>query len=780
MPIIGNNSTSTQQKPRQSRSINKKISILDKKVDSLYKDIYTTRTDNKRNIDSILGSIDDTIDKLQGIDNSASGMTELLRRVDNMSRTNTDKMISSVQDLFSNENLIGNIMMSDDINRFIKAQNYNYDLICKYLPRLQDALDIKKDNVLCADSFEREFLTPQSPSISKDEIDKFNFNADKLEREYDLSNFLEETYERTSKYGEDFIYIVPYTEAFKRVLRRSQQARVAGLGLSPNATLFEGYTPEKNVVVDKFTKSKEFISFTKGISGEPGELAKLAEADLPELGGVNLYFNYSGIVNNVVEEYVIVDEAARDSNGGLTSVFNDVIAKRGKMPMSLSGISNDGLVLDKTLDKDPDKVDKDILGAVLERLPRENVLPLYIGKKCMGYYYFEFAEDPTACGFCGGHHSTPGLSNGNKYHYEMSETQQELAMRYISAHIAQAIDAKFINANKDLKEEIYAILRYNEKFDMSRTNNIGVSFIPAEDIIHSYFKMDWNTHRGISDLQNALIPAMLYILLYLTDIIGKITRSNDKRVYYVKQNVEQNIARTMMNVVAQIKKGNFGIRAIESMNNILNIVGKYNDFIIPVGPSGEPPIDFQVMQGQDIQTPTDLMQAMEEAAVNTIMPMELVNATYQQDFATRYSMSNTRFLRNILTRQRKTQKIFTNIYTPLYNYNYNETFPEVKVILPPPLFLILQNNSTLIDNVSGMADKISEIEITGDDENTDKVKTEFKKLYIRKNLSTYLSYDMIDRLIDQAKVAVKTIEKPVVEENPENDEEINDVMDDSL
>ena len=80
---------------------------------------------------------------------------------------------------------------------------------------------------------------------------------------------------------------------------------------------------------------------------------------------------------------------------------------------------------------------------------------------------------------------------------------------------------------------------------------------------------------------------MLYILLYLTDIIGKISRSTDKRVYYVKQNVEANIARTMMNVVQQIKKGNMGMRQIESMNNILNIVGKYNDYIIPLGPSGE-------------------------------------------------------------------------------------------------------------------------------------------------------------------------------------------------
>ena len=137
----------------------------------------------------------------------------------------------------------------------------------------------------------------------------------------------------------------------------------------------------------------------------------------------------------------------------------------------------------------------------------------------------------------------------------MAEEQRELAMRYICAKISSGIDTHFINSNKDLSEEIYAILRYNDKFDATRTNDIGITFIPAEDIIHCYFKLDETTHRGISDLERSLVPGMMYMLLYLSSIIGKITRGNDKRVYYVKQNVETNIARTMMNVVQQIKKG---------------------------------------------------------------------------------------------------------------------------------------------------------------------------------------------------------------------------------
>lgn len=783
--IQQDNSANSEQNKRQSRNINKKIDILDKKIDSLYKDIYISRTDNRKNLDDIINSIDDTIDKLQGVETSASGLTELLRRVERQDKTNTGKFLSSVTELFENENLVGSVIINDETHQFIRSQNYNYDLICKYLPRLQDALEIKRDNVLCSDNFDKEFLVPQSPSVSKKEIDAFNSNVDKIEVKYDMSEFLDDTYMNTSKYGEDFIYVVPYPVAFKRMFDRARKRQYAPTALSPT-TVFEGYEEVKDVICEKFNGTEEFKTFGKSIEDKlEGSLSETLK-DLPEFGAINLYFNPTNMIESSVEEIAVFENQSQverfkslysvyESGSGLTSVFNDAIAKDSK-GNKIGTLYNDGFVLDKNLDRDPDKIDKNMLGAVLERIPRENILPIYIGKRCLGYYYFEFADDPSACGFCGGHHMLPGLGMTNgKYTYDMTEDQKEMAIRFIASKISDAIDTKFINANKDLKEDIYALLRYNEKFDIGRTNNVGVTFLPAEDIIHCYFKMDWNIHRGISDLENALVPAMLYILLYLTDIIGKLTRSVDKRVYYVKQNVEQNIARTLMNTVNQIKKGNMGIRQIESMNNILNIVGKYNDYLIPVGPSGDPPIQFDIMQGQDIQTPTDMMDKMEEAAVNTIMPYELVNATYQQDFATRFTMSNTRFLRTIFTRQRKTEGFFEEIYTRVYNYEFGTKYLNIEITLPPPLFLVLQNNSQLIDNISQMADKITDVEMIS--EKDEEIKPEFKRLYIRKNLSNYLDFAMIDRLIAQAKVNIETAKDPAVEETDENPE---DMMNDEL
>ena len=761
-------------------SINKKLDLLDQKLDGLYKDIYITRPDNKQNLDQMIDNLDNVIDKLQGSDSSVSGMSELLRRVDKTSESNTKKMISSVQDLFENQNLVGSLLMNDSIHSYIAGQNYNYDLICKYLPKLLDALEIKRDNVLCSDNFSKNFLNPKSEKSSKDEVSRFNINVNKIESEYDISEFLDETYMNTSKYGEDFIYIVPYHTAFERLFRKSNyRINSARVG---QATLFEGYTGGQDKCLNEnFQKSKEFISFVEENSTEEMK-------DFPEFGSVTLHFNTSNIIQSTVNEYAVLREKADlEKFESISHIFESKAvneAKTMRMDSMFQGLgkrdkkakerylNTDGLILNSDLSRDPTKLDDNFLGAVVERIPRECVLPIYIGKKCLGYYYFEFAEDPNACGFCGGHHTTPMLGNGSKLQYDMTEQQEELAIRYISSRISSSIDTKFINANKDLKEEIYAILSYNEKFDISRSNDIGITFIPAEDMVHCYFNFDENTHRGISDLARAVTPAMLYILLYLTDIIGKITRSTDKRVYYVKQNVETNVARTMMNVVQQIKKGNMGMRQIESMNNILNIVGKYNDMIIPMGPSGDAPIQFEVMQGQQIETPTDIMEKMEEAAVNTIIPFEFVNSTYQQDFATRFTMSNTRFLKTIYTRQRKTEKFFSKIYTKIYNYEFGENIKEIEIILPPPTYLISTNNSQLIDNINQMADKIIESEM---DSESDEIKQEWKRLYLRDNLSTYIDFDRVERLVELARLNVEAKKNPAAD-----DGEMADVMDDEF
>src|SRR5574344_2696160 len=184
------------------------------------------------------------------------------------------------------------------------------------------------------------------------------------------------------------------------------------------------------------------------------------------------------------------------------------------------------------------------------------------------------------------------------------------------------------------------ILKNNENNNISRLNKMKVTFIPPDDMEHVYFKMHDETHRGISDLHKALFPATLYSAMYITNCIWTMTRSQDKRVYYVKQNVDTNISKTLLTTINQIKKGNMNIRQIENINHIMSITGRFNDYVIPRNSSGDSPIDFEVLQGQTVEFKTELMTILEEMAINsTDVPMEIIQMRQSAEFATQLTMS---------------------------------------------------------------------------------------------------------------------------------------------
>ena len=212
----------------------------------------------------------------------------------------------------------------------------------------------------------------------------------------------------------------------------------------------------------------------------------------------------------------------------------------------------------------------------------------------------------------------------------------------------------------------------------------------------------------------------------------------------MKQALDTNTAQSLLNVVSTIKKGNFGVRQMESVNNILNIVGRFNDFVIPVGPSGDAPIQFDTQPGQQFDFPDQLLNNLEESAVNPVVPIEIVNSSTGMDFAVRYTMTNAKLLREVLKRQFKVEDFLSEIFTKIYRFEYDENV-EIEVMLPPPAFLSMTQSTQLINSASQYADTIVEIEMAGE---SDEAKQMFKKRVIRKMIPSYLTDEEIKEIKD--------------------------------
>jgi hypothetical protein len=669
-------------------------------------------------------------------------------------------------ELFADNNIVNSLSINQDVNRYIQAEDFQYDMVCKYMPSLETALEIKRDNVLSSDNFTKDFLNIEATTISDERVKIFNDNAKRVQQKYKFQDICEEMYERAAKYGECFLYIVPYNIALQRLIRRRSMFGSTGFVRSfAESTRGRKTKPQSTVIYESANPDAELKAALKEVNlkgqncsvnlifDDSAILAEAVEAKESAMKVSNMSRSQS-----LSEAYNVLQEA-KGEDPAVT--FDSVYSKKSSKSGLDSGI-NDGLTITGgrgiyTGGKD-DKIDE-MNGCVVSFIERGDILPIYMDNLCVGYYHFTFNQynDENCCqhGFSGG--TTPAIGNQRGSTMDADMTN-DMLLSYIAQRISDNIDAHFINANKDLREEIYAILKYNDKFSaMNGTNDITVSFLPADDVFHFYLKFDQKRHRGISAIKKSIIPAMLYCLLYLTNTIGQVTRAQDKRIYYVKQNVETNVARTLMNVINQIKRGNMGMRQIQSMNSILGIVGKYNDHVIPVGQSGDPPIQFEVMSGQNVDTPTELMERFENSAVSsTDVPYEFVQSVNQVDYATRFTMSNSKFLRRVYKEQRICQDAFSYVFTRIYNYEYNENERKIKILLPAPAFLSMTNTEQLVSNTKNYISAIAEVELANEDDN---VKNEFTKIMMRSMLGNYIDYDAVDEAITQAKMKVVTSDK---------------------
>lgn len=797
----GRRTPTPDELPIVSMDTNKKIAgSIQANIDDLYKNTYFTNNDNSKYIDSIKRKMDDDleglIDKAKA-QNGGTNMADLYART--LARNDTDSL-NEIRSALEDETVLADIMDIYSQNALVRDLDREIDTVCKYMPKLDEALDIKKDNVLSADHFNDDAVrisieNVAGAGITNDNNNKSEADGSDLElfaRKYDLEAFRNELYSKTAKYGEQFVYIVPYKKALEKLIARTDGASLLSEeGILTEESINEGLQSINETLSFRYTNTDE--SKLKSFGAQ--DLYDLSESTLSdssleglksnniEYSGLDIEINKTGVIPGIIaqecnmrrifsETVSLFGEeslgSARNAYLSNSLYFKNINKKLKKAAQggTLEGptsLADDGL---KDLDeptKANDAEQLEIPGAVFEILEHDRVKPIYINNTCLGYYYIEMndpnggnaEEQMTFTSTLGGMRprrtARENEANGG------TSTQDNEVLMKIARKIAQRIDKKFINSNQDIAKEIYTVLKYNAD-NNGKTTKLRISFIPPSDIIHSYFELNKKTHRGVSDIVKSLFPAKLYTCLYISNTIALLTRGYDKRLYHVKQTIDTNITSVLLNVINQIKRSNFNLRQIENMNNIMNVTGRFNDLVIPQNANGESPVSFEIMPGQNVEVKTEFMNMLEEMAVNqTGVSLEMVNSRYQESTATHLTMSNARFLIKVYARQKLYEPILSAIYTKLYQYEYN-TNSIIKVELPPPIMLNFTNTSQILSMSQELIQNIVQMKF-GTTQN-EQEKLAFTSLLMEYYYDSFLPMDKINAMADKAK-AKTAANKPV-------------------
>lgn len=810
---MANEDKNTQRVNRRIQNI---AANVQKNMDDLYRSTYFSSPKAANSIDSITQSINDNIDGIVSRNMNTTGMPSisvLYSRIFSKSgntpveNLGNNKIINGIQSMFEDPMMMDDLYSTFMSNRFLKELDDEIDTVCRYFPDLEEALEVKKDSVLSADHFSKDFLTIKFPTDGDN--DKLSTRIAEMKKKYDLQRKAEEIYVDSAKYGEKFVYIVPYSTAITRLLATKPQTSLNKPYVRQESVVTESeiykaaesFAEHFSLTIDNsrcvisdntssVQSSKACMMTESVITDRVGnKTTKMVETPIlqpNESFKLNIEINNSGIIDSAITEVAqstrvkksmpqsLSESFASQVNNGSHIHETNTPQAKGNLNFDnvLKSTVNDGLIASNVKDQDISKYQVKAPGAVVKYLKREFVIPIYIEQSCAGFYYIEFRSKDGMAEMNGFRNllTDPMVASGseNRVNFNnIDSTRQEETLKYVAGQLSQFIDKKFVNNNQDLSKEIYEILKFNDLYNSPSIDMIKVTFVPPEDIHHCYFTFDEDSHRGISDLAKGMIPAKLYSSMYITNSIGIMTRGQDKRAYYVKQSVDTNIAQTLINVINQIKMGNFGIRQFNSINNVLNITGKFNDYVIPQSQSGESPVTIDVIPGQNYDVHTDLMDILHDMAIDsTGVPNEIIQTRRSVDYAMQLSMSSSKFLRTVYKRQEAYQKYLSRMITCIYNFEYGENV-ELDVILPPPVFLNMANTNQLITNTKDFVDSIIDVELAT--EKDEAVKAEYRDRLFMHYIGTHIDISAHKTILDQARLEVKKRqdESQVQSEQPE-------------
>lgn len=798
----------SKKRPIRFNLINKLAGRVQDNLTDLYMHTYYSDPTNHQQLQALKTNVSSSIKSIMDTNSDNIGEPNITRLYERLflNSQQDSQTVKEFEKIFGDNDFVNNLANSYLDNRWVRAIDSEIDEVLKYMPKLEEALQTIRDNVLSSDSFSKDYLNLESHfGISNDDTSQFSRNIDELKKKYNLLQLMSEIYYEISKYGEVFVYCVPYTKAIQKLLdaKNSNNIVMMKTNYTESKIIIESATgtdyvdlKSPNVPVNDYGGDINLnVQVESGLISSIVEAEKIARDKKKSVKMSSLteqYLMEKGIIDsdgqpiNEAKSFHLEAETIDIRNDGKPYNFSNVmdhdLNMNGKLPVhhNFDHTLDDNLELPNDIDPsseglvNPQKQNKKINemnGCIIKKLKRERVTPIILNDICLGYYYFEFDNNQgifderyTTTGMV---NTITGLMNSNRdENFDMLQRREEL-LRTIASQLADKIDTEFINNNQDLKKEIYHILKYNDDFNHAAAmhNNIRVSYIPPEDIHHMYFKLDEETGRGVSDLKLSLIPAKLWVAIYITNCLAIMTRGNDKRVYYVRQSVETNISKTLLKTINEIKKSNFGIRQVENINSVLNVTGRFNDYIIPRGSDGQSPIEFEVMQGQQVEIKTELLNLLEESAINpTNVPIEIIQNRQSPDYAMQLTMSNSKFLRFVYSRQSDIENIFAPFITKVYDIEFLCS-DRVEVVLPPPLFINVTNTNQLIVNTNDYCENIANI-VMGDEQN-EAIKAKFiKKLKIY-HLGSYIKMDVIESIENQAR---QEMTKDIVS-NPESIEQ---------
>lgn len=641
--------------------------------------------------------VNDTISSLiqQDAESSNSDIVGTLEKYYNSQGDKSKEAFRQIKESLTNMDSANDIYKYySEINATI-SKHEDLNIIVNLIPQLGDAVNTIVDTILSPDDFTKPVvlnLTSAGEALKDD--DKFNKETREILKDYKYNKELKEIVRRTVIQGKHYVSAIPYSRAFQNIL----EDKNVKLEKMKMRSLTESFKPEKEgdtvISLLESTLVEELNESYGKVKGDAISNSIIETAD-------SVIFTEG--IDSIIDKESL-SEALKDTNtrvkGKNIKNIQDKLNVNGKV--STDGFAAIGTSNTKETDTSALK------GCILKQLDIRKLIPLEIEDICLGYYYIDSDDSQQALRKSFNPQQWAQQIKKKANENNIANTVEK-AYDNLARLILQRMDKKFLEKNAHVKEEVYGILRYHQV--LHNRNAVKVTYLRPDEV-HKFEISD-----GKSVLENVLFFAKLYLGLFLANIMMRISRSNDIRAYYVSTGLTADVSSAINHAINEVKKDS---RSLMHMNHVPRMIGtvtKFTDMFIPMDKDGKKPVEFDIIQGQDIQVKDELLEMLEEIIVSgTGVPSVLLNASNDVDFAKTLTTLNSKYLRRTMGWQLDLNEPNTGLIKAILRCEMDDKDSEIESLnatFQPPTNLILQNALDEINNARDLANTISSA-IVGD------------------------------------------------------------------
>jgi len=648
--------------------------------------------------------------------------------------------------------------------------------VATQLTELTRAIEIMRDAIISPDIIEgrmsREIRFDGSVNEENaiDIVEEVEKRLGLLEK---IKNFI---VPKTLEYGSYYAYTIPYSKIFIDFAKKKnksysdrfyREATILTESFDNNKneyntfikemykdftkenTNFIKHEKESSILEREFPSEKDFESDMKvilsniSVSNDAIPLPVLFEGE-----GSMAYYSES-----------VYNEKENPDNGN----YFDIMSRQA---------GSEALISDKEI-TDIENSFKEIKDVYIKMIEPTKCIPIEILDTVIGYYYIQDEDiNPLT-----------GIVTNNLYFTRFNDNPSSNVsiIDNIAERVVKSFDKKFLLDNVKFKKEIANAIQY---FDLSK-KKIKFQFIPVEYMQEFKVDVDEDNH-GQSMLKKALFYAKLYLMLLLFKIMSIVLYSNDTKVNYIRNSgIDKDIYNKTQEIIRNKQNRQITLMDLFTYTTLINKVGNGNEMYVPLGRSGERPVETEILAGQEVQLNTDLMEMLKNAYISsTPVPPGILNAQNEADFAKTIEESNTKMNAAVVSYQLDFNPEITEWYKKILKYtttlsdndidSFTFSFKPPKTVASNARAEAIQQFETLANFIVGIL--FEDPSQTTDETLANKIRI-FKKNLAKDQLST-INMDRIyeiykDSMLEDKKEQLRP--DPEVGDDDELEEELNNM-----